>query len=87
MQSQTLNTISQLLNEAYQNTRNQLSAFRAQAEEKLHAFKKAKNFTALKQNTVFNQTSLYTDLYRVTEMVIYYLKQKMNYQTRHPKVY
>ena len=67
MQSQTLNTISQLLNEAYQNTRNQLSAFRSQAEEKLHAFKKAKNFTALKQNTVFNQTSLYTDLYRVTE--------------------
>lgn len=67
MQSETLNTISQLLNEAYNNTVMQMQKFRAQTEKKLHEFKKVKEFTALKQNIFFNQTKLYTDLYKETE--------------------
>ena len=67
MKSETLNSIQQLLKEAYQNTRNEMQKFRVEVEEKLHNFKKAKDFSAIKQRAFGNQTKLYTDLYRETK--------------------
>ena len=67
MKSETLNSIQQLLKEAYQNTRNEMQKFRTQAEEQFHNFKKSLGFSRLKQNTIGNQTKLYVDFYKETE--------------------
>ena len=66
LDSETLNLITKLVTEAYQNTRDDMQRNRATVMKYVENIKKAHNFGFLEENTVGNQVNLYKDLYKQT---------------------
>lgn len=63
LSSETLNLITKLITNAYQNTRDEMQKKKLQYQEHFDKYKKAKNFNKLKENLGFNQVDLYKHLF------------------------
>lgn len=63
LDSETLNLITKLVTEAYQNTRDEVQRKKIEISKRVEAFKKAKGFDKLKENIGFNQVDLYKTLF------------------------
>ena len=66
LDSETLNLVTKLVTEAYQNTRDDVQRSAVQIRKLVENLKRAKNFGAIKENTVGNQASLYSNMYEET---------------------
>lgn len=67
LKSETLNLITKLTTEAYQNTRDELHSKNNKLQELVKKLKKDYNFGFLKENTYGNQADLYKKMYRYTD--------------------
>lgn len=63
LSSETLNSVTKLVTEAYQNVRADIQEPAAKMRELVEKLKKRKNFGWLKENTTGNQASLYINMY------------------------
>lgn len=63
LDSETLNLVTKLVTEAYQNTRDDMQRRKAVIQEKVNKFKKAKGATAAALNIGMNQVDLYKNLF------------------------
>lgn len=66
LDSETLNLITRLVTEAYQNTRDDVQRSKAKIQKLVENLKREKSFGAVRENTVGNQTSLYANMYEET---------------------
>ncbi len=66
MESDTLNLITRLVTEAYQNTRDDVLRHKAKITQLVNNLKKYKQFTAAKERTVGNQVDLYSNMFETT---------------------
>lgn len=66
LDSENLNLITQLVSEAYQNTRDTMQQKKLEIQKLVEEFKKEKSFGALQENTIGNQASLYSNMYEQT---------------------
>ena len=66
LNSDTLNLVTKLVTEAYQNTRDDMQRKRAKVQKLVENLKKSKSFGSIYENTIGNQAALYSDLYRET---------------------
>lgn len=64
MQSSTLNYVSQQVNIAYQNVRDDITKLNAELRNKLNKLKQEKEYTWLYTRTIGNQTDLYKDMFQ-----------------------
>lgn len=64
MNSETLNLVTNLVTEAYQNVRDEIQQKKPKIQELLKKLKEEKQFGALKENTIGNQVSLYENMFR-----------------------
>ena len=64
MTSETLNLVSNLVTEAYQNIRDEIQKEKPKIQKLIENLKKEKQFGAISENTIGNQTSLYKNLFR-----------------------
>lgn len=60
--NQNLNMITKLVMQVYQNVRDTVTRFQPSLDKEVNALKEAKGFTALKERTFGNQTSLYANM-------------------------
>lgn len=67
LSSETLNLITRLTTEAYQNTRDDSLRFKAILDKYINKLKKAKGFNLLQENTIGNQANLYSNMVEQTE--------------------
>lgn len=67
MDSETLNLVTSLVSEAYQNIRDEIQKEKVTIAKLVNDLKKEKQFGAIKENTFGNQTSLYENMYKFTE--------------------
>lgn len=67
LSSETLNLVTKLVTEAYQNVRADIQKPAAEMRKLVEALKKEKNFGWLTENTVGNQSSLYMNMYDFKE--------------------
>lgn len=67
LNSETLNLITKLVTEAYQNTRDEIQNKKVEISKRVETFKKAKGFDKLKENLGFNQVDLYKNLFEEVE--------------------
>ena len=67
LNSETLNLITRLTTEAYQNTRDELQREKVKVSKLIEDVKKDANFGTIKEHTFGNQASLYSDMYEKTE--------------------
>lgn len=72
LQSETLNLITKLVTEAYQNVRHDIQKPANDILQFVELLKKEKNFGWLKENTVGNQASLYTNMYEWRDDDVYF---------------
>lgn len=63
LSSETLNLITRLVTEAYQNTRDETQISKNRIEAAVKKFKQAKGFSYLQENIGFNQADLYKNLF------------------------
>lgn len=63
LSSETLNTITSLVKEAYQNTRDEVLRKKSEIDKLVEAVKNEANFGYFQENIGFNQTTLYKDLF------------------------
>lgn len=63
LSSETLNLITRLVTEAYQNTRDEMQISKNKIRAAVEKLKKAKGFDYLKENIGFNQADLYKDMF------------------------
>lgn len=68
LDSETLNLITSLVKESFQNTRDAIQKEKATTDKLVRELKERLNFTYLKENIGFNQTDLYKPLYREVEV-------------------
>ena len=66
LDSETLNLITKLVTEAYQNTRDDVQRHKVKIQKLVEKLKRENNFGAIKENTVGNQTLLYSNMYEET---------------------
>lgn len=66
LSSDTLNTITSMVTQAYQTTRDQMKIKANKVRELVDKLKAAKNFTGFSERTFGNQTSLYTNMTYMT---------------------
>ena len=66
LSSDTLNLVTKLVTEAYQNTRDDMQRKRVKVQKLVENLKKSKGFSSLYENTIGNQAALYSDLYEET---------------------
>ena len=66
LDSETLNLVTKLVTEAYQNTRDDMQRVKTKIQKLVAALKKEKQFGIIKENTVGNQASLYSKMYKVS---------------------
>ena len=64
MNSETLNLVTSLVTEAYQNTRDDIQREKPKILKLVEKLKKEKGFGALSENTIGNQASLYSNMFR-----------------------
>ena len=64
MDSETLNLVTRLVTEAYQNTRDDIQREKTKIFKLVEKLKKEKGFNAISENTIGNQTSLYSNMFR-----------------------
>lgn len=64
MNAETLNLVTSLVTEAYQNVRDDLQKEKPHIQKLIEKLKKEKNFGAISENTFGNQTTLYKKLFR-----------------------
>lgn len=62
LDSETLNLVTKLVTEAYQNTRDELQRKKLRIQKEVLEYKQAKGLTAIKDNLGFNQVDIYNDL-------------------------
>lgn len=67
LNSETLNTITKAVTEAYQNVRADMEEPKSKVRELVEKLKKSKGFNYLKERTTGNQASLYKNMFRYTE--------------------
>ena len=67
LSSETLNLITKLVTEAYQNTRDTMQRKKVEVQKLVEQVKKEANFGYIKEQTIGNQVNLYKDLYRTTK--------------------
>lgn len=66
LSSDTLNLVTKLVTEAYQNTRDDMQRKKAKVQRLVQNLKKSKGFGSLYEGTIGNQASLYSNLYEET---------------------
>lgn len=66
LSSETLNLVTKLVTEAYQNTRDEIQRKKIKVSKLVENLKKSKGFGAISENTFGNQVSLYSNLYEET---------------------
>lgn len=66
LSSDTLNLVTKLVTEAYQNTRDDMQRKRAKVQKLVQNLKKSKGFGSIYESTIGNQVSLYSNLYEET---------------------
>lgn len=66
LSSETLNLVTKLVTEAYQNTRDEMQRKKLEYQKYFDEFKASKGFDKFKENIGFNQVDLYQNLYHVT---------------------
>lgn len=66
LNSETLNLITKLVTEAYQNTRDDMQREKTKISQLVEAVKKDAGFGYLQESTIGNQVDLYKDLYEYT---------------------
>lgn len=66
LSSDTLNLVTKLVTEAYQNTRDDMQRKKARVQKLVENLKKSKGFGSLYESTLGNQASLYSNLYEET---------------------
>ena len=64
MNSDTLNLVTKLVTEAYQNVRDDIQQDKVKIQKLVENLKKESNFGAIKENTFGNQVSLYKNMFR-----------------------
>lgn len=67
LDSETLNLVTNLVTQAYQNTRDDIQKSRTQILKLVQNLKKEKSFNFIKENSIGNQVSLYTNMYEETQ--------------------
>lgn len=67
LSSETLNLVTKLVTEAYQNTRDEIQRKKTKVSKLVENLKKSKGFGAIQENTFGNQVSLYANLYEETQ--------------------
>lgn len=65
LQSETLNMLTKLVTEAYQNVRDDMVDAEAETRKLVENLKKKKGFSGLKEHTVGNQADLYKNIYHI----------------------
>ena len=68
LESDTLNLITSLVKEAFQNTRDEIQQVKAELDTIISKLKKDLGFNYLKENIGFNQAKLYEPLYRYIDV-------------------
>ena len=66
LSSETLNLVTKLVTEAYQNTRDELQRKKIQVTKLVEDVKKEAGFGSLQESTIGNQVNLYMDMYEET---------------------
>lgn len=66
LDSETLNLITTLVMQAYQNTRDDLQRSKPTLDKLIDNLKKEKGFNLVEENTIGNQANLYSNLYEIT---------------------
>lgn len=66
LNSETLNLVTKLVTEAYQNTRDELQKKKVEVTKLIDEVKKEANFGLLQESTIGNQVNLYMDMYEET---------------------
>ena len=66
LSSDTLNLVTKLVTEAYQNTRDTLQNEKAYINKLINKLKQEKNFNLIKERTYGNAVDLYSNLYRIS---------------------
>lgn len=64
LDSQTLNTLTQLVTEGYQQVRKDMQDYIAETRNKIEALKKEKNYGWLVEHTIGNETDLFKNMFR-----------------------
>lgn len=64
LDSETLNLLTQLVTEGYQNVRTEMAEYIPKVRQLTEALKKSKNFGWISQNTIGNQTSIFKGMFR-----------------------
>ncbi len=64
MDSETLNLVTGLVTEAYQNTRDDIQREKPKIYKLIEKLKKEKGFNVISENTIGNQTSLYSNMFQ-----------------------
>lgn len=67
LKSETLNLVTKLVTEAYQNTRDEMQRKNVKLKQLVQNLKDQMSMGAISENTFGNQTSLYRNMYRKTE--------------------
>ena len=78
LNSDTLNLVTKLVTEAYQNTRDDMQRKKIEVQKLVQNLKKSKNFGSFLENTVGNQASLYSNLYETTDEGDFLFKRPQN---------
>lgn len=63
LNSETLNLVTKLVTQAYQNTRDELQRKKIEISKLIEEVKKEASFGSLQESTIGNQANLYTDMY------------------------
>lgn len=66
LSSETLNLVTKLVTEAYQNTRDEIQRKKVKVQKLVENLKRSKGFGSVQEHTVGNQVSLYENLYEET---------------------
>lgn len=66
LNSETLNLVTKLVTEAYQNTRDEMQRRKGEVERLVNAVKKEAGFGSIAESTIGNQVDLYKDMYEET---------------------